>query len=248
MAEERHLARAPITEAIIDFRVRLPEGFQADRFAGLKEKLHDKYPKASERRFVKKGFQLINGKQVSQVVDEKGLDGYIFKSEDELAIAQFRIDGFTFNKLNPYTSWEEVSREASVLWDLYVDIASPETINRIAVRYINHLNIPLPLENLSRYFNTTLPVPGSCPGNMRSFLQRVVVRDPELGISANITHALEESVDPQFVTVILDIDVYKVETFTIHDQRIWPTFESLRKMKNQIFFGSITEETAGLYE
>src|SRR5258708_20692263 len=59
-------------------------------------------------------------------------------------VAQFRIDGFTFSKLEPYTTWEEVFAEASRLWQLYVAKAQPPEGIRVAGRDINRLRVPVP--------------------------------------------------------------------------------------------------------
>src|SRR5258708_35248458 len=61
-------------------------------------------------------------------------------------VAQFRIDGFTFSKLEPYTTWEEVFAEASRLWQLYVAKAQPPEVIRVAVGCINRLRVPGPAD------------------------------------------------------------------------------------------------------
>ncbi len=66
----------------------------------------------------------------------------MYVSEDEVKLVQFRLDGFTFNRSKPYTSWEQVFPEAFGLWKEYVSLAAPEFVNRIAVRYINRLDLP----------------------------------------------------------------------------------------------------------
>ena len=75
---------------------------------------------------------------------------------------QFRINGFTFNRLKPYTSWGDILPQVKDLWSLYIDIASPESITRIAVRYINNIEIPKP-DNI--VFSDYLKVPPKIPDN-----------------------------------------------------------------------------------
>ena len=43
MAEVRHLNNAPITEAIIDFRVKLPSEFKVEAFLELKKTMKGYY-------------------------------------------------------------------------------------------------------------------------------------------------------------------------------------------------------------
>ena len=63
-----------------------------------------------------------------------------------------------------------------------------------------------------------------------------------------IMQALEMSTESDNATVILDVDVFKLHDFELDDPDLWPTFEQFRDEKNRIFFESITEDTARLFE
>lgn len=247
MAKQRHLKNTPITEAIIDFRTKLPSIFDAKEFLSLKEKFRDRFPKTQERRPIKHIFQITGGEPPPPITDE-GIHGYFFKPEDEKKVVQFRIDGFTFSLLKPYTKWENFRNEAKDLWKFYVDITHPEALTRIALRYINHMDIPLPITNFSEYLTAPPNVPENLPGDISGFLSKIVISDPEVNISANIIQALEKSTKPNNVTIILDIDVYKLSEFYVNNSDIWSIFEKLHESKNKIFFNSITEKTARLFE
>lgn len=159
MQEYLHLKNAPITEAIIDFRVKLHPDFQVKEFFSLKKELHEKYPTVRERKMIEGTLEIRDGKPIQTLPVDKGLYGYFFESNDGKNVAQFRKDGFTFSRLKPYTRWEEVIQEARTLWNKYVKISSPEYVTRIATRYINHLNIPLPIAGLSDYLASPPKIP-----------------------------------------------------------------------------------------
>jgi len=248
MAKQRHLQNAPIIEAIIDFRTKLPAPFNVKEFLSLKEILHDRYPKVQERRIIKSEFKIQDGKHVSTTQKDEGIHGYFFKPEDGKRVAQFRFDGFTFSKLKPYTFWTEFVDEAKDLWKYFLEKAQPDIVNRIAVRYINRIDIPLPINDFKKYLTTPPSVPDNVIGNISGFLSKLVIHNPEIGISANITQALEKSAKPNYVTIILDIDVYKLGELDSYRGDLWTIFEKLHTLKNQIFFKSITEETARLFE
>ena len=112
MPTPRHLQNAPITEAIIDFRVKARPDLRAEDFAGVKDQLSNRLPKLEEMRGLQATFQVLKGKGQPPLVQDLGLQGYFFKSQDEKVIAQFRIDGFTLNRLRPYTSWEDIFPQA----------------------------------------------------------------------------------------------------------------------------------------
>jgi uncharacterized protein (TIGR04255 family) len=247
MATPRHLAHAPITEAIIDCRIKAPVGFKVDSFQSLKAKVGDDYPIVGERR----GFEAevrFEGGQLSQSAKQRGMVGLIFRSKGGENVTQFRIDGFTFSRLSPYTSWENIFPEAFRLWKMYVDIVAPDFITRIAVRYINRLRIPLPLGDFSEYLCSPPVVPPGLPRQVATFLTRIVIPELDFSADATITQALERPADPNFVTIILDIDVYRGRQYEVDDEKMRSEFEELRQLKNRIFFSSITEKTAGLFE
>jgi uncharacterized protein (TIGR04255 family) len=245
MAAIRHLARAPITEAIADFRVTLPGGFKAESFASLRDALHDKYPVVNERRLVEARFGMKEGKTLPPAAEIKGLQGYFFQSEDGRNIGQFRVDGFTYNRLAPYTSWEEIRPEALRLWDLYLGIATPERLDRLALRYINRFKIPSTVD-LSRYLEVLPPYFPGAPQYLASSLVKVSSHDPGTGYLANVTEAIESG--PENPVVILDIDAYTLSGLGLRSAELTPALARLHQIKNEIFFGSITEETARLYE
>src|SRR5574341_349425 len=108
MPPPRNLRNAPIIEAIFDFRVKARVGFRPEEFSELRSHLGNRFPSVEERRGLQAAFAMIPGQGQPPVVQAMGLHGYFFKTSDGKTIAQFRVDGFTFNRLRPYTSWEEL--------------------------------------------------------------------------------------------------------------------------------------------
>lgn len=245
MARIRSLRNPPITEALIDIRAVLPRGFfEPGVLKRVRDELIRDYP-AIEQRFL---FEIqVPRRAPDQTSSTETTHGYFFKSADGRTIAQFRIDGFTFNRLSPYPGWETLFPEALRIWDMYATALSPSSVTRIAVRYINHLALPLLTGGLSDYLAAPPAIPGELPGSLKGFLSRLDIYDPSHQLSAHITQSSEE-VPGSNVTVILDIDAYRTGTFGVSREELVPVLESLRTFKNAIFFGSITERTVGMYE
>lgn len=249
MAEVKHLNNAPITEAIIDFRVKLPPEFNVEAFRKLKKTIGDRFPKVEERKLFSSQLRIKKGKPQPPSAEYHGVQGYFFRPEDDKKVAQFRIDGFTFSLLKPYTHWEEMFAEARELWEMYSEIAQPEAVTRLAVRYINHINIPLPVDDLSDYFTASPEIPDNIQGVISGFLSKVIVYDQKMDVSTNIVQALEKSTKPdKHITVVLDIDSFKTGDFNVSNGEMWDIFANLHNLKNQVFFNSITDETARLFE
>ena len=249
MAEVRHLNNAPITEAIIDFRVKLPSEFKAEAFLELKNIIGERFPKVEERRLFTSQLRIKKGEPQLPSSKYHGVQGYFFRSKDDKKVAQFRVDGFTFSRLRPYTQWEEMLEEARELWGIYCGIAQLEAITRLVVRYINHINIPLPIDDLSDYLTASPRIPDNTQGVISGFLSKVVVYVQEMDVATNIVQALEKSTKPdKYITVVLDIDSYKLGDFTADNGEIWDILANLRNLKNRIFFYSITDQTVRLFE
>jgi len=248
MAEQRHLHNAPIREALIDFRVKMPPEFQVSEFLKLKEQLHNSFPKFRERRAFRGEFKIVKGKPFETSSKDQGIVGYIFISENDAKIVQFRIDGFTYSRLKPYPNWDEIFNEARGLWNLFIENAKPNSVTRIAVRYINQIDLPLPLEDLEKYLTNPPKIPNNLGCGISGFLTKITTYFPEFDIYANIIQALEKGQDPNHITLILDTDVYKLQDYMPNSEKIWPMFERFHELKNLVFFESITEETARLFE
>jgi len=250
MAKQRHLRNAPITEAIIDIRVKLPDSFEVTQFVPIKDKIKNKYPILDQQHAYQARQEFKKGKPVHFPFEDLGVKGYFFKTDDKIKIVQFRLDGFTFNHLKPYTCWKDVFEEAMGLWKLFKDTASPELITRLAVRYINHISLPLPNINLNDYLTVPPVVPEGLPQAVLSFLNKTVIMDSNNNrITANITQASDDKwSDKENLSVILDIDAYKHVNFGPEKEGICDIFESLRQMKNNIFFEYLTEKAVEIFE
>lgn len=248
MAKARHLSRAPITEAIIDFRVKSSAGSDPDRFPGLREQLSKSFPKVEERRAGQITFQLTSAGPRPPEFEELGLQGLFFKSDDEKLIAQFRVDGFTLNRLSPYTSWEALFPTAIELWGFYVTAAKPEAVTRLALRYINRIPLPSDQGNLARYLRASPAIPPELPQLLGAFFSRVTIHDPEREIAAHIVQALETDAMAKKATLILDIDAFKELDKEPGDGAIRGTLDQLHAFKNLIFFSYVSDETLEQFE
>ncbi len=247
MVIPRHLKKVPIKEALIDIRVKLPPEIDHTVFAPIKDKIAREYPKSAEHREEQVHIEIKSGQLVTPGSKGRTL-GYIARSSDDKQVAQFRINGFTFSRLQPYETWERLRDEARRLWEFYLDEVLPERVTRVAVRYINHMSIPLPIEDFGDYMTGPPPVPQALPQGVSSFLTRVVIHEPSFDGVAIITQVLEAMVKPNWAPIILDIDAFKVGEFDAKGPDIWETLEQLRLFKNRIFFESITEKTVSLFE
>ncbi len=246
MPQPRHLARAPITEAIIDYRVKARPEFRAEDFGAVRDHITARFPKVEERRGRTVSFKV--GVPGSVQTQDLGLQGLFFKTADDKEIAQFRVDGLTLNRLKPYTSWSDLYPRARDLWSLYASVAQPLAITRLAVRYINHVPLPSSVSDFDEYLRAAPPIPPELPQTLSAFLSRVTVHEPEFGLAAHVSQALEIGADGRQATVIVDIDAFRASDLEPQAASIDETFDRLHGFKNHIFFNLLTETALRSFE
>ena len=242
MATPRKLRNAPITEALIDFRVKARKDFDASEFLALREEFSQRYPFVDERRGKEMRVE-FTGAAPSATQQDTGLVGVFFSTADRTEIAQFRRDGFTLNRLRPYTSFDELAPRAIELWSTYARVARPEFITRLALRYINHVPIPQAPFELNDYFLWGPTVPPALPQRVADFLTRVTINDDRSKASAHVLHALEFDPVNERQRVLFDIDAFVQSAIEPGSPVTIDTLTELRELKNRIFFGSLTDKT-----
>lgn len=248
MAKPRHLAHAPITEALIDIQVE-QRGLS---FAALQKSFVNLdfgyYIKGSIAHGTF-GFRLKDDGQQPETMAESTQIGLRLHSDDEKYVAQCRVNGFTLSRLPPYENWHALVREMKKLWSIYIDRTKPVRVVRVATRFINNLQLPFGYgESFQNYLEKFADVPEEAPQALASFFQRFQLRDVSNTKLVNLTLALESASPNLPVPVILDIEAFSHKELDTDGEELWIILEDLRNLKNQCFFGTLTKRALELYE
>lgn len=244
MAEIRHLANAPIREAIIDVQfipavaIEAVDSFAAD-FASPNDKLSDLWTSTLELKLEPIG---VRQSQVGTRVGKR-IDMY-----DGKHVVQFRTGGFTFSRLPPYERWEVMSEHALGIWQKYLEAMKPTGITRLATRFINSIEITLPITDFGDFLEYPPEVPNSLPQGVMSFLSRVTFSEPSADVTT-VTQMLEGmSSNQKCVAIFLDIDAAHSAPTPITDmQQAAPILNRLRETKNKAFFGFLKDKALEPY-
>jgi len=240
------LARAPIVEGLLDIQFeplaaeRLPE---LEAFQALIPEYKEKHPKVTFAG------QILLGTQGIANVGQSSTIGYLFRDNDRNRVAQVRLNGFTLSFLQPYTHFAELESEAKRLWGLFQAYVHQPTITRLALRYINRLELPLPFDDFSEYILTYPEIAPKIPQKLYQFEMRAMLPDGDSDRVATVTEVCEPSpLGAPNINVVLDIDVSKSVTEPFEEAQIWQIVEALRDFKNRIFFGTVTEKLLENYK
>ena len=238
-----HYPNAPLTEAILDIRVKLPSQITPAKLKSVQVGEKERYPQ-QEKGLLFVG-EMSMGEQVGASA-KQALKGYRFISQGKRQIFQARFDGFTFNRLAPYETWETFRDEARRLWNVYRSIAKPQNITRLALRYINRLDLPFPLNDLKDYLRTTPEISPNMSQTLSGYFMQLQLPQPDIGAMLCLNQTLIPPPGPNLVSVILDFDLFCQENVPGSEQDIWKQFEVLRNRKNEVFEACLTNKTRKL--
>jgi len=162
---------------------------------------------------------------------------------------QDRLDGFSFSRLEPYEDFDKLKSEARRLWNIYREVARPTKVTRLAVRYINQLNLPGNKVEPEDYLNAYPYVSERLPDELRSigpFLMNLQLLQDDLKGVLVFNQALAAPKKPDTVSIVLDFDLSVSDPPVTNEQELWEFFERLRQRKNEYFEAFITDKTREL--
>lgn len=247
----KYYSQAPIKEAIIDLKVLLPTDFAVETFLNIHDAIHNDFPTIqpihTSSLVLQAGTDIQLGPDV-QIGTNQQHSGFLFKSKDNLQIIQATLQGFTFNQLAPYESWEKFSGTARSLWQIYRNVCKPSFLVRAAIRYINQFNIPATESiDLKDYFKTIPEIALDLPQkNLNSFFMQLQIPQDDLSCMLILNENLVPPPTPGFLSIIFDIDLFRQSVWKSEDESLWDFLNQLRDRKNQIFTASITNKTEEL--
>lgn len=240
----------PILEATLDIRASLPASLGIAQLEDFSEGLEDRFPIKLPMKTVQFGFEEHAGEPLAAQVPVSDTHGFRFQSDDGQKVVQVHRAGFTFSRVGNYDTWTNFSQEAHELWQRYLSVAEPETVQRLGLRYINRLPIPLDDQpvDFKDYIRTTPEIAPEVPQELLAFSMRLVIPSTDRTSLATLIQVMEPPVPGSgILPLIFDIDAFKQEAFEPRSETIWEAFESLREFKNQIFYKSITDKTKRLF-
>ncbi len=244
MYMSRHYLKSPITEAILDLRVTLPQGFSIDTLEEIHNQVRESYPQK---------VPILAGSieyQIDQniVNTSRNHYGFQFKNENSPYIFQAALGGFTCNHLAPYSSWEQFRSEAKNLWEIYKDVCKPTSVTRVGLRYINRIEIPQLAIDFKDYLRVSPEIASDLPQGLSSFYMQLQIPQESLQCMLTINEAFIPPTTPTIIPVILDIDVFRVKDWDSNADDIWQFIDQLRDLKNGTFEKCIADKTRRLFE
>jgi len=244
------LLHPPIVEAVFDVDCDMPPALDlAVLEKACVDAFRDQYPK-SRAQFLQEDRIRQKVDHPTQVFTQRKLQAFQFLQEDEKQLVQIRMQGFSFNRLTPYTSLDDYLLEIERAWRLFVKIASPVQIRVVRLRYINRILLPLTngTIDLEHYLKVGPRLPEEDHLRLAGFLDQYVAVEASTGHQANIVLTSQPPENDR-LPIIFDITVMSTETAE-PENWAWLSAktQSLRLLKNRIFRKTLTEPCLNLFQ
>ncbi|MGE0862334.1 MAG: TIGR04255 family protein [Vicinamibacterales bacterium] len=246
MATPRVLSRPPIFEALVDIRADAPDAPHA--FDELYELLKGEFPTKAVRREIKAELKFEGTQLVTPQAQDLGPHGLHLSSADGSLIVQFRRDGFTLNNLKTYVGGDALLTRALSLWEIFVSKTKVNAPGRIAIRFINRLELPFNQgDDFSKFLVAPPDLPEPLPQLFNEFISRIVATDGKAGSPVMVvTRSLAN--DEGRPVILIDLDTIKMGPFPSSSPDLLGHFRELKQMGVAGFFALITEEAVRLYQ
>lgn len=236
------LQNAPITEAVIDIRAELPDSIALADLAAFNRGVETTFSIRTERRSIQTRVEFQEGRPPRVVAPSNEPDGYLFRAPADLLVAQARLDGFTLSRLRPYHDGDTFIRQTRENWARYVSVVGPTRITRVAVRNVNRIEMA-PGSDYQRYVLTGPQISRALPQLLQHFFLRLEVPDADSGAMAIVTQTIgPPEGEASSIPLIFDIDAFLNADLAPNADQLWDLVNDLRRLKNRIFFRSLTTE------
>ena len=247
MDQRRIYSKAPITEAIIDLRIAAPAEIDLEQLRRMSDEHKGRFPRIDPIFEATGKLQVQPGISASASAHQKQT-GFRAISSDGQMVCQRQFSGFTLSKLAPYESWQPFRDLARELWDNYRTNVGCEAVTRIAVRYVNRIDIPKSPVDLKEYFRTSPEISPDLPQMMEGFFMQIRLPQSDIASTAVLNQTIVAPDKAGRTSVVLDIDLFRDHALPNDECELWDIFEVLHDRKNEIFEACITDAARELFD
>lgn len=236
------LANPPIVEAIVEFDCDVPPNNDLKSLEqSAKEMFREHYPDAQPRYLQE--VRVATGQDGAFNSSlQRSLQAWMFRASDGNQLVQVRQSGFSFNRLAPYAGFDVCLPLIEEAWRRYRDLVDPIVVREIRLRYINRLLLPVgevEKEGLNHFLAIEAAPPAGTRLERSEFLMQYQASDPDTHFRAGVILAGQPPVKEQ-LPVVFDNGVSAGGEWEPADwESVVGVLESLRELKNRIFFQTV---------
>jgi len=177
---------------------------------------------------------------------EAKIGSYVYYTLDQKVKFEISEDTITYINERPYEGWDNFKKSTFHSLMIIEEILNKIEVIRTSIRFINRFTFDN-FENPQDYFKTLI---SSTDDNnllypIVNYGFRLIMDIPKTDSYSIVNHNVE-NVRSNSYMYTFDIDVLDKQHLVYNEETISETMEALRKIKNEIFFSSVTLKTLEL--
>lgn len=183
MRQRRRYRNPPIEEAICEFRFEPDQDWNLTIPGKLQAALGNEYlGKPREQKVMEVGFS-PSGSQPPSIQFGEGIARVQLATENGRRTVGIGQDVLSIHMLRPYhdpnldsprgSGWTEFYSRIEEALEAYWRVAAPIGVNRVGIRYINRITIPMVPISVDDYLKCALPTVSGLPEILATFVSRV---------------------------------------------------------------------------
>lgn len=248
--QNKCLKNPPIIEAVLDIDCDMPPDFSVQGNIDVALNLFkDRYPKSRKRVLQQQKFTQKLGETVAVEPSITEVHAVQMLQGDEKQIVQVRNQGYSFNRLAPYSGLDDYLPEIERTWLIFQDAFKPVQIRRVSLRFINQIFLPFADgENLDLdlYLKNGPRLADDSRMIFADFLNQHHILEKETGNQAKIILASQPALKNR-LPLILDIEASRVAVLEPQWNLVADVITSLRSLKNHIFSNTLSDKCITLF-
>ena len=253
MTQGQRYGKPPIEEAVCELRFKSDQDWDFTVPGRLYTKLENEYPgKPRDQKAVAIGLDIQEGGPANMKYNE-GLVGVQLLSKNQKRMVGVGPNRLTIHMLKPYQDpdieidgWEDFKSRIEVALYTYWDVAKPEGICRVGIRYINKIIIPEQEADIKEYFQITFPNVEELPKKLTRFVNQVEY-DYEDDVCLILSQGYADVSQERSRELLLDLDVIWSPHEPVPQKRALAMTDVLHSREIEAFEAIITDKTRELF-
>jgi uncharacterized protein (TIGR04255 family) len=236
--------KPPITEAIISIVFAQPINDTA--LTDLQRKFSKHYPHSQPIENVHVNLNI--GALPNTNVTETRERGYRLSSNDMTELLVLHPKSITVSQLAPYPGWQPFFERFCRDWTTRRRILGFQTVERIGVRYINRVDIPMEGKSIAHedYLNVFPRVPAEL-GPLNAYTVQVQIFMDDLKAQLVINSASVPAPILKHASFVIDQDIVRLADVPQKDGDIFDLIGRIRDRKNHVFESCVTDQARSLF-
>ena len=247
--ERREYKHPPVREAVCEFRLQPVErGWNAATPGQYYERVRGLYTADPVQRAVSSA-ELPPLPGAPPLVVQAAVPGVQFADDSRSNLISLAPDTLAVHVLPPYPGWEGFLERIENAVSAYEEVMPERLVNRIGLRYINHVKIPTSHVALPDYFESPPTTPDSFPEHILSVFARwESAYDLETHNRRLIFTFASVPTEGDASTFSLDLDIIQFFTESVPASEALSSLTELKRLETEAFEALLTDRTRELFD